>query len=137
MAEPEGDFELRQLLLGLAHNLVHQQAYLDAQYAAWLHAYLPVMRAARAAGQEQIARELAPTPLVVGRTDLRAEVRVSRSESREFSLNVQLLNIGFMRRHEHAGTVSHTLELSVQRVPFTPGQPRPELNPASPPKKEQ
>jgi len=137
MAEQENAFDLRQFLLGLAHNLIHQQARLDAEYAAWLHAYLPVVRAARAAGQEQLARELAPTPLVVERTDLRAEVRVAHSEGHEFSLNVQLLNIGFMRRHQHAGTVSHTLEMSVQRVPFPPGQPRPELNPASPPNKEQ
>jgi hypothetical protein len=137
MAEPESAFELRQFLLGLAHNLIHQQAHLDAQYVAWLHAYLPVVRAARAVGHEQLARELAPTPLVIDRAELSAEVQVSRSEKQEFSLNVRLLNIGFMRRHQYAGFVRHTLELSVQRVPFPPGPPRPELNPASPPNKEQ
>lgn len=137
MAEQENAFELRQFLLGLAHSMVYQQARLDAEYAAWLRAYLPVVQAARAAGQEQLARELAPTPLVVEHTDLQVEVRVTRSEGQEFSLNVQLLNIGFMRQYQHSGTVSHTLEMSVQRVPFPPGQPRPELNPASPPNKEQ
>jgi hypothetical protein len=134
MAEPESAFELRQFLLGLAHNMMHQQARLDAEYVAWLHAYLSVVRAARAAGHEQLARELAPTPLVIERAELRADVQVSRSEKQEFSLNVRLLNIGFMRRHEHAGIVRHTLELTVQRVSFPPGPPRPELNPASPPK---
>lgn len=132
MAEPKNTFELGRFLLGLAHNLTHHQARLDAHYAASLRAYRPVLQAARAAGHEELARELMPTPLVIERAELRAEVQLGRSETQEFSLSVRLLNIGFVRRHQYAGTESHTLELSVQRVPFPQGSPLSEFNPASP-----
>jgi hypothetical protein len=123
MATSEESFELTVLLSEMAHNLTHEQVRLDADYAARLQAFLPVLQAAHATSYESLARALAPMLLVVARAELRAEVQLARTEEQQFALSVRPINIGFTRKYQHSRFVRHTLELIVTRVPCPPGQP--------------
>jgi hypothetical protein len=111
-----------ELLCGLALRLRGEQRRLDEDHAERLAAFKAVIEAARAAGDEQLARGLAPPSVVVAVAEVETRLRLSVGGEGGFALKVQPLDLGFMRRYAHSAFAQSTLEVTVRRVPAAPGR---------------
>ncbi|MFL6227959.1 MAG: hypothetical protein ACJ741_04170 [Pyrinomonadaceae bacterium] len=110
-------------LLLLSHEIRDQQTRLDRDYEARLDAFLLLLKAAQDAGQESLVRGLAPSELVLGDAEIALKFRFAHSSSEQSSLNIQPLDLGFMRRYAYSKFAQNTLEFSVRRIPHSPGAP--------------
>jgi hypothetical protein len=124
MALPAGVFTLGVFLTGLARNLSHQQLRLDRDYEKHLEEFRSILKLAKSLGYEELARTIAPTQIVMDKSELQVEVLLSETREKEFSLSIRPLNLGFTRKYKYSNFVQNSLWVEVRSVPLPPGRPK-------------
>lgn len=109
---------LGNLLIEMTTGMVEQQKRLDGDYLERLEAFGLVWEAAQGTGYERLVEALKPSAMVLSGTEIEMQLRFARSTEREFSLRVQHLDAGFMRRYRYSQFTQNSLQLKLERIPL-------------------
>ncbi|MCP3957408.1 MAG: hypothetical protein GY719_06110 [bacterium] len=118
--------ELADLMTSLVAGLPAQQRRLDNEYSERLAEVAPLLRVVAEKGGQELARTLAPTPMVVRSVEIEAGVRFAHSREREAGvgagvrLETELLNLGYARKYAYSEFSQSQLKMVVERVPMEP-----------------
>ena len=113
-----GTAELGELLISLVETLPRQQRRLDEDHKRRLEALAPLLPAAAASGNPELARAFAPVALVLRQVEIEADLSIQRSRGRQAGIGARLLNLGYHRRYAYSATARSRLKLTVEQVPM-------------------
>ena len=120
MTEPVSPLDFGDCLIALIESIPAEQARLDSDYLARSRYFMPVLETARANGYEEVAREAAPSQMVITEADIQASFRLTLSRSAEFSLVARPLNLAYTRRYEYSEFTRSKVRATVRRAPMQP-----------------
>ncbi len=113
---------LGQLLESLVVGIPGEQTVLDKNFGDRWEAYRPIFERLFNSGYASLAREIAPSPILISETEIETIFRIAQQQQRDVGLGVSVLNLAYTQRFAFEKFAESSLKVKVQRVPYPPAE---------------